>query len=69
MSLGEGAEEKVYQIFENARGDASRFGNARFARSLFERSIMQHASITANLEANDPNLFILQASEITVPSN
>lgn len=68
MQLGEGARERAYEIFREARGDAKRFGNARYARNLFERSLIQHAAITANLDADDPALKILRSDEITVPS-
>ena len=69
MSLGEGAEAKVAGIIAGAMLDAKRFGNARYARNLFEQSLMHHASFTANLDEKDPALKVLQASEITHVKN
>jgi AAA+ superfamily predicted ATPase len=68
MELGEGAAAKAATIFERAIVDTSRFGNARYARNLYERSLMQHAAVTANLEGDDPALRILQSDEIVPPS-
>lgn len=68
MTLGEGAKSKALEIFNTAKRDSERFGNARFARSLFERSLLQHAAITANMDKEDPQLRILQRGEITMPS-
>ena len=67
MTLGDGAAQRAMDIFHNARQDTKRFGNARFARNLYERSLLQHAAITANLGENDPALRILQRDEITLP--
>jgi probable Rubsico expression protein CbbX len=41
-ALGEGAEESLRAIFHNAERDES-FGNARFARTLFEQSLNAQA--------------------------
>src|SRR3954468_6504749 len=41
-ALGEGAEESLRAIFHNAERDDS-FGNARFARTLFEQSLNAQA--------------------------
>src|SRR6266436_5879888 len=41
-SLGEGAEDALRAIFHNAERDES-FGNARFARTLFEQSLNAQA--------------------------
>src|SRR6185369_13824426 len=41
-ALGEGAEEALRAIFHNAERDDS-FGNARFARTLFEQSLNAQA--------------------------
>jgi stage V sporulation protein K len=41
-ALGEGAEEALRAIFSNAERDES-FGNARFARTLFEQSLNAQA--------------------------
>src|SRR5882757_6387089 len=41
-ALGEGAEESLRTIFHNAERDES-FGNARFARTLFEQSLNAQA--------------------------
>lgn len=68
MKLGEGAKTKALEIFNMAKKDSQHFGNARFARNLYERSLLQHAAITANLDKDDPALRILQRDEITVPS-
>ena len=67
MTLGEGARTKALEIFDIAKKDSEHFGNARFARNLFERSLLQHAAITSNLDKDDPNLRILQRDEITIP--
>ena len=67
MQLSDGAKKRACFIFDTYKSDAKRFGNARFARSLFERSLMQHAANTADLSENDPDLRILQESEITPP--
>ena len=67
MKLGEGVAIKALDIFKNAKADAQRFGNARFARNLYERSLLQHAAITANLDKDDPALRILQRDELTLP--
>ena len=68
MTLEPEAKAKAENIFTLARGDAKRFGNARYARNLYERSLLQHAAITANLDKDDPNLRILRSDEITQPS-
>ncbi len=68
MQLGEGAKEKAYRIFEAAKQDTKRFGNARYARNLYERSLMQHAAITANMDKDDPVLRVLSVDEITAPA-
>src|SRR3954454_20639607 len=41
-TLGEGAEDTLRTIFQNAERDES-FGNARFARTLFEHSLTAQA--------------------------
>jgi stage V sporulation protein K len=41
-TLGEGAEDELRAIFENAERDEG-FGNARFARTLFEQSLNAQA--------------------------
>ena len=41
-TLGEGAEDALRAIFENAERDES-FGNARFARTLFEQALNAQA--------------------------
>ncbi|MBE6608394.1 MAG: AAA family ATPase [Ruminococcaceae bacterium] len=68
LKLSDGAALKALEIFENARKDSQRFGNARYARNLYERSLLQHAAITANLDKNDPELKILKRDEITIPN-
>lgn len=68
LTLGNGARNKAEDIFRNAKQDAKRFGNARYARNLYERSLMQHAAITANMDKDDPALKVLRRDEITVPN-
>lgn len=69
MQLGVGAANKAAYIFERAKTDAKRFGNARFARNLYECSLMQHAAITSNMDKEDPALHVLQSDEITCPTS
>lgn len=68
LTLGDGARNKAEDIFRNAKQDAKRFGNARYARNLYERSLMQHAAITANMDKDDPALKVLRRDEITIPN-
>jgi hypothetical protein len=69
---GEGVEQAVKDYFaklDDAVLMNKNFANARFARNLYERSLLQHAAITANMDKDDPALRILQRDEITVPGN
>jgi stage V sporulation protein K len=50
--LGEGAEETLRAIFSNAERD-ERFGNARFARTLFEQALNAQALRLAQLEGRE----------------
>ena len=68
MKLDDSAREKARQIFDQARQDTARFGNARYARNLFERSLIQHAALTKDLPKGDPELYVLRGDEITVPA-
>lgn len=68
MKLDNSAREKARQIFDQARQDSARFGNARYARNLFERSLIQHAALTKDLPKGDPELYVLHGEEITVPA-
>ena len=68
LTFGEGARSKAEEIFRSVKQDVKRFGNARYARNLYERSLMQHAAITANMDKDDPALRILRRDEITVPN-
>ena len=68
MKLDDSAREKARQIFDQARQDTARFGNARYARNLFERSLIQHAALTKDLPKGDPELYVLRGNEITVPA-
>ncbi len=67
MKLEDEAKEKALQIFNSARVNASHFGNARYARNLFERSLVQHAALTADCAEDDPELLTLRADAITCP--
>lgn len=69
MSLAEGVREKIRQIFSVAKRDSQRFGNARYARNLFERSLLRHATITSYMEKDNPGLTVLTADEITIPES
>jgi stage V sporulation protein K len=53
--LGEGAEESLRGVFERAeRGEG--FGNARFARTLFEQALNAHAARLARAGLEAPTL-------------
>jgi len=53
--LGEGAEESLRAVFERAeRGEG--FGNARFARTLFEQALNAHAARLARAGLEAPTL-------------
>ena len=64
--LSEAARRKATRIFEAAyRLRDEVFGNARFARNLFERAINRQASRIANLaEISDEMLFTLEPEDI-----
>jgi len=64
MILGEGVDERLYMIFDEARKDASKFGNARFARSVFEKSKLKHATNAAYYTEKDPRLLLINSNEI-----
>lgn len=66
LELEKAAREKAIMLFAEAKVNADSFGNARFARNMFEASLMKHAVITSDLDKDDPNLRILKAAEITV---
>src|SRR5438876_427914 len=58
-TLGEGAEDALRTIFHNAERDES-FGNARFARTLFEQSLNAQA-----LRLGEGDVESLTPSELT----
>lgn len=69
MQLDSDAHNKAAYIFSHALSDAKRFGNARYARNLYERSLLNHAANTSHMDKNDPNLRILTGDELTAPHN
>lgn len=65
LALTAAAEERVKHFIQTARTQSDNFGNARFARNLFERSQMLHARNTRDLEEGDSRLFVLTEEDIT----
>jgi stage V sporulation protein K len=58
-ALGAGAEETLRSIFDSVpRGEG--FGNARFARTLFEQALNMHAARLARTGLDAPSLSDLQ---------
>jgi len=64
LELTEDALTRVSQILESAMSKTENFGNARFVRHLFERSLMKHAFRTCDLDESDNELSILDACDI-----
>ncbi|MBT8338366.1 MAG: AAA family ATPase [Gemmatimonadetes bacterium] len=60
LELAEGAAERVYELFERGRGRTD-FGNARFARSLFEQAYAR----VALRAAEDGVVELSELTEIT----
>ena len=67
MSADDEAYRKVESILTTVSKDNRHFGNARFVRSLYERSLMQHAFSTSDMEADNPMLTTFRAEDITLP--
>lgn len=67
LELDKGAREKAIMLFAEARANAESFGNARFARNMFESSLMKHAVVTSDLDKDNPELRVIKAAEITIP--
>jgi len=67
MTITDDARAKAKSIIERASRDTEKFGNARFARNLFERSLLQHAALTADIPEGDPALLQLDSNEIIAP--
>lgn len=65
LALTAAAENRVKHHIQVARSQSDNFGNARFARNLFERSQMLHARNTRDFEEGDSRLFILTEEDIT----
>lgn len=66
LELDKGAREKAIMLFAKERVDSESFGNARFARNMFESSLMKHAVVTSDLDKDNPELRVIKAAEITV---
>jgi hypothetical protein len=64
--LSPDAESTALRQFEHAYAERdSRFGNARFARNMFERAITSLATRIANVEAPDrPALMRIEALDL-----
>ncbi len=67
MTITDDARARAKSIIERASQNTEKFGNARFARNLFERSLLQHAALTADIPEGDPALLLLDANEIIAP--
>ena len=62
-TLGDGAEEYLKECFDYAVAHKDRnFGNARYARNVFEKSIQQQA----NRLSSQSNLSTKQLTELTI---
>lgn len=66
LSLSKAAEDRVKQYIRSERENGGNFGNARFARNLFERSQMLHARNTRDCTTSDERLYLLTEEDITV---
>lgn len=60
------AAQRATQYIHEARTQGNGFGNARFARNLFEHSLMLHAHNTRDYEKGDQRLLDLTEEDITV---
>lgn len=65
LDLHAQAEIRVQNFIHNARSKGEGFGNARYARNLFEHSLMLHARNTHDCEVGDPRLLCLMEEDIT----
>lgn len=69
MAVEENANEKLMTIFKQAKLQlGTKFGNARYARNIFDKSFRVHAVNCTGIEntpENHDKLFTLTADEIT----
>ena len=64
LIITEDAKNKVAKIIENAKLTEKNFGNARFVRNLFEKTLLNHAKNTRLIE-NETELLTITAQDIS----
>ena len=60
------ALERIGQVIENEMKNSGNFGNARFVRQLFERTVLNHAFRVKDVEEGSNELSIITKADVDV---